>query len=170
MLKKYIDCEFLFWIEIWPFILVWKEGLLCHLICIGVPVLSLMVICKHHKWICIGQTVAWPQGIALPGSFQQVRLGVCNSVSVWCPKMGWIPRWGSLCMAVSSVSDPFFVPAFPLERNHSGLKILRWVGGPFFNCGPCICTGTHFVDQAGLELRNPPASASRVLGLKGWAT
>jgi hypothetical protein len=29
------------------------------------------------------------------------------------------------------------------------------------------CPGTHFVDQAGLELRNPPASASRVLGLKG---
>jgi hypothetical protein len=26
--------------------------------------------------------------------------------------------------------------------------------------------GTHFVDQTGLELRNPPASASRVLGLK----
>jgi hypothetical protein len=24
------------------------------------------------------------------------------------------------------------------------------------------CPGTHFVDQAGLELRNPPASASRV--------
>jgi hypothetical protein len=30
--------------------------------------------------------------------------------------------------------------------------------------------GTHFVDQAGLELRNPPASASRVLGSKAWAT
>jgi hypothetical protein len=28
------------------------------------------------------------------------------------------------------------------------------------------CPGTHFVDQAGLELRNPPASASQVLGLK----
>jgi hypothetical protein len=28
------------------------------------------------------------------------------------------------------------------------------------------CPGTHFVDQSGLELRNPPASASRVLGLK----
>jgi hypothetical protein len=26
------------------------------------------------------------------------------------------------------------------------------------------CPGTHFVDQAGLELRNPPASASQVLG------
>jgi hypothetical protein len=30
--------------------------------------------------------------------------------------------------------------------------------------------GTHFVDQAGLELRNPPASASQVLGLKACAT
>jgi hypothetical protein len=28
------------------------------------------------------------------------------------------------------------------------------------------CPGTHFVDQAGLELRNPLASASGVLGLK----
>jgi hypothetical protein len=34
-----------------------------------------------------------------------------------------------------------------------------------FLCSPG-CPGTHFVDQAGLELRNPPASASRVLGLK----
>ena len=104
---------------------------MCHLICIGVPVLSLIVICKHHKCICIGQTLAQPQGIAIPGSCQQVLLGICNSVWGWCLKMGWIPRWGSLWMAISSVSDPFFVPAFPLERNHSGLKILRWVGGPF---------------------------------------
>jgi hypothetical protein len=28
------------------------------------------------------------------------------------------------------------------------------------------CPGTHFVDQGSLELRNLPASASRVLGLK----
>jgi hypothetical protein len=32
------------------------------------------------------------------------------------------------------------------------------------------CPGTHFVDQAGLELRNLPASASLVLGLKACAT
>jgi hypothetical protein len=32
------------------------------------------------------------------------------------------------------------------------------------------CPGTHFVDQAGLELRNPPASASWELGLKTCAT
>jgi hypothetical protein len=32
------------------------------------------------------------------------------------------------------------------------------------------CPGTHFVDQGGLKLRNPPASASRGLGLKACAT
>jgi hypothetical protein len=32
------------------------------------------------------------------------------------------------------------------------------------------CPGTHSVDQAGLKLRNPPASASQVLGLKACAT
>ena len=32
------------------------------------------------------------------------------------------------------------------------------------------CPGNHLVDQAGLELRNLPASDSRVLGLKACAT
>jgi hypothetical protein len=36
-------------------------------------------------------------------------------------------------------------------------------------CSPG-CPGTHSVDQAGLELRNLPVSASRVLGLKACAT
>jgi hypothetical protein len=36
-------------------------------------------------------------------------------------------------------------------------------------CSPG-CPGTHFADQSGLKLRNPPASASRVLGLKACAT
>jgi hypothetical protein len=36
-------------------------------------------------------------------------------------------------------------------------------------CSPG-CPGTHFVVQAGLELRNPPASASRVLGHHAWLT
>jgi hypothetical protein len=36
-------------------------------------------------------------------------------------------------------------------------------------CSPG-CPGTHSVDQAGLELRNPPASASQVLGLKAYTT
>jgi hypothetical protein len=38
-----------------------------------------------------------------------------------------------------------------------------------FLCSP-DCPGTHTVDQAGLELRNLPASASQVLGLKVYAT
>jgi hypothetical protein len=32
------------------------------------------------------------------------------------------------------------------------------------------CPGTHSVDQAGLKLRNPSASASQLLGLKACAT
>jgi hypothetical protein len=36
-------------------------------------------------------------------------------------------------------------------------------------CSPG-CPGTHSIDQVGLELRNPPASASQVLGLKECAT
>ncbi|GAB1290175.1 Coiled-coil domain-containing protein 62 [Apodemus speciosus] len=36
-------------------------------------------------------------------------------------------------------------------------------------CSPG-CPGTHSVDQAGLELRNSPASASQALGLKAWVT
>jgi hypothetical protein len=41
----------------------------------------------------------------------------------------------------------------------------------FFQDWVFLCsTGTHSVDQAGLELRNSPASASQVLGLKACAT
>jgi hypothetical protein len=36
-------------------------------------------------------------------------------------------------------------------------------------CSPG-CPGTHYVDQAGLKLRNPPASASQVLELKACTT
>jgi hypothetical protein len=36
-------------------------------------------------------------------------------------------------------------------------------------CNPG-CPGTHSVDQAGLKLRNPPASASQVLVLQACTT
>jgi hypothetical protein len=32
------------------------------------------------------------------------------------------------------------------------------------------CPGTYSVNQAGLELRNPPACACQLIGLKAWAT
>jgi hypothetical protein len=47
--------------------------------------------------------------------------------------------------------------------------VVCWFPDRIFLCSPG-CPGTHFVDQAGLELRNPPASASQVLGLKMCAT
>jgi hypothetical protein len=44
----------------------------------------------------------------------------------------------------------------------------------FFRDRASLCSpgfpGTHSVDQAGLKLRNSPASASRVRGLKACAT
>jgi hypothetical protein len=40
----------------------------------------------------------------------------------------------------------------------------------FFETGSLGCPGTHSADQAGLELRNTPVSASQVLGLKACAT
>ena len=69
------------------------------------------------------------QGIPILGSCQQLLLAI-YSTGVWCLQMGWIPRSGSLWMPFLLVFDPLFVPAFPLERNNSGLKILRWVSGP----------------------------------------
>jgi hypothetical protein len=38
--------------------------------------------------------------------------------------------------SLSLCSIFFFVPAFSLDRNNSGLKILKWVGGLFPQMGP----------------------------------
>ena len=54
---------------------------------------------------------------------------------IWCLHVGWIPRLGRLWVAFHSVSAPLFVPVFPLAQNNSGLKILRWVGGPIPQLG-----------------------------------
>jgi hypothetical protein len=63
----------------------------------------------------------------------------------------------------------------PVTLNDSrSFCLFVWLVGWFFRdrvslCSPG-CPRTHYVDQAGLELRNLPASASRVLGLKAYAT
>jgi hypothetical protein len=41
--------------------------------------------------------------------FQQNLIGICNSVWDWWLFMGWIPRWGSLWVVLSSVSALIFV-------------------------------------------------------------
>jgi hypothetical protein len=56
--------------------------------------------------------------------------------------------------------------------NHSFLFVsifLVFFQNRVSQCSPG-CPGTHSVDQAGLELRNLPASASQVLGLKESVT
>jgi hypothetical protein len=59
------------------------------------------------------------------------------------------------------------------EKLVIGFCLFVWFGLVFRDrvslCSP-DCPGTHSVDQAGLELRNPPASASQVLRLKVCAT
>ncbi|GAB1294975.1 MFS-type transporter SLC18B1 [Apodemus speciosus] len=62
---------------------------------------------------------------------------------------------------------------------HIGAKFM-FIAGMFISGGVTIlfgvslcsfgCPGTHSVDQAGLKLRNPPASASQVLGFQACAT
>jgi hypothetical protein len=75
-----------------------------------------------------------------------------------------------------------FIPSPALEKqteDHGNLKSNRYVN--IFNFFVVVflfwffrdrvslysfgCPGTHFVDQAGLELRDPPASASQVLNI-----
>jgi hypothetical protein len=97
-----------------------------------------MVGCKHPHLYWSGSARA-SQETAIPGSCQQLLLGISNSVWDWCLQMGCIPRWDSLWMAFPSVSAPFFVPAFPLDRSNSGLIIfLRWVGGPIPQPRVCL--------------------------------
>jgi hypothetical protein len=56
-----------------------------------------MVGCKLLLLYLSGTSKA-SQETALSGSCQQELLGICNNVWVWSLYMGWIPRWGSLCM------------------------------------------------------------------------
>jgi hypothetical protein len=68
----------------------------------GFPVLSPMFDCVHSHLYLSGSGRA-SQGTAVSCSHQQAILGICNSVWVWCLHVGWIPRWGSHCMAFTSV-------------------------------------------------------------------
>jgi hypothetical protein len=96
---------------------------------IRIPELSLMVGSKHLHlhWSVAGWTF---QVASITGSYLQVPLGTSNSVwFVVCRQDG------SPCGAFpdspsfSLCSVFFFVPVLPSDRNISGLKTLRWMGG-----------------------------------------
>jgi hypothetical protein len=79
---------------------------------IGDPVLCPMDGCEHPLLYLLGTGRA-SQETALSGSCQLALVGIRNSVWVWWLFMGWIPRWGSLCMAIPSVSSRNFVSVTP---------------------------------------------------------
>jgi hypothetical protein len=57
-------------------------------------------------------------------------------------------------------NSPFLLVSEEMIRSLEGPFLLGGGGRDRVSlCSPG-CPGTHFVDQAGLELRNPPASAS----------
>jgi hypothetical protein len=70
---------------------------------------------------------------------------------------GWGVEWERLVQCGRTARAFFVLFCFSVFRDRVSL------------CSPGY-PGTHFVDQAGLKLRNLPASAFRVLGLKACAT
>ena len=86
-----------------------------------------------------------------------------------CAMLGIKPRM--LCMLASTPpTEPW--PQNTLILLFSALFLFVFVfvfWDRVSQCSPA-CPGTHSVDQPGLELRNLPASASQVLGLKACAT
>jgi hypothetical protein len=92
------------------------------------PVLSPKVGCKHPPQYLSGSVRA-SQETAISGSYQQVLVGIHNSVWVWWLYMGWILRWDSLWMAFPSVSALHFVTApmgilFPLLKEDQSIHTL----------------------------------------------
>jgi hypothetical protein len=74
--------------------------------------LSPIARCNHLPLYLSG--TGWAsQETAISGSCQPALSGIHNSVWVWWLYMGWIPRWGSLCMTLLSVFAPHFVSIFP---------------------------------------------------------
>lgn len=66
--------------------------------------------------------------------------------------------------------NPFTGHLRPLESTDYIMKLLFYFIFWFFETGFLSVALAVSVNQAGLELRNPPASASQVLGLKVDAT
>jgi hypothetical protein len=55
---------------------------------------------------CVYKALTWPHKRQL---YQQNLAGICNSVWIWSLLMRWIPGWGSIWVALPSVSALHFV-------------------------------------------------------------
>ena len=67
----------------------------------------------EHPLLYLSGTGRASQKRAISDSCQQALFGIYNSVWVWWLYMGWIPRWVSLLMVISSVSAPHFASLTP---------------------------------------------------------
>ena len=63
----------------------------------------------EHPILYLPGTGIASQETAISGSCQQNLSDICNAVWVWWLFIGWIPKQGSICMVVPSVSAPNFV-------------------------------------------------------------
>jgi hypothetical protein len=100
-------------------------------------------------------------------SAERTGLSVCRD-KLWELHAAASPLWTQLpCARVKKARPVGGVSLETTSRNNFFFFFFFETG---FLCILLADPGTHSVDQAGLELRNPPASASRVLGLKACAT
>jgi fatty acid desaturase len=60
----------------------------------------------EHPLLYLPGTGITSQEIVISGSCQQNLAGICDTVWVWWLFMGWVLRWGSLWMVLSSISAP----------------------------------------------------------------
>ena len=112
-----------------------------------VPVLLYTVFCESH--VTVGEVCQSP---LVTNAMWAHCTPLCNHSAVE-------GQWSSLCGIVGGFFC-FVLFCFVLLLVFRDRLSLYSSG----------CPGIHSVDQAALELRNPPASASQVLGLKACAT
>ena len=123
------------------------------------------MVCSKHPyvhWSISGQT---SQGSTTLGSFQQVPLDHSNSVGFGVCRHDVSPG-GAVCMwpFLQSLFH-FFVPVLPLDRNISGLKTLRWVGGLIY--GP---KAVPIYRMWALQVLLPPSLciSAKVIPIGSW--
>ena len=83
----------------------------------------------EHPLLYLAGTGKSSQETTISGYCQHALVGICHSVWVWWLFMGRIPKWGSLWMAVPSVSALKFVSVTPSKSIL--LPLLRgfWASG-----------------------------------------
>jgi hypothetical protein len=93
----------------------------------------------------------------------------------WGEGHAWVPRlrrpaWNDTedpILGVKHQNKLYCAKARSMDLLGISFSFFFWDRVSLYSPG---CPGTHSVDQASLEVRNPPTSASRVLGLKVCAT